>query len=167
MSEVELMIDWDSVEDHIAFTKSAPYGLFLEQLGTLQDGDIDLHHVHFSPHPPSNAMAMKTVPASQCFILYLALDVDQKSYEENIQEFVKTLEERAKGFKGCTMGWVVEELEHENVEGKCKAYAGAIGWDSVQAHMAFKETQAYKDNVHLFDTGLKASEVYHVRFRER
>lgn len=44
---------------------------------------------------------------------------------------------------------MVEErpLPKDNSE-MAKVYVAAIGWKSVEAHMAFRETQMFKDNIH-------------------
>jgi hypothetical protein len=47
------------------------------------------------------------------------------------------------GYLDSTGGWVVEDLAYDGQPGK--AYVAVVGWESIQAHMAYRETQAFKD----------------------
>ena len=89
----------------------------------------------------------------------------QKKYEQNFSKFIKGLKEHADGYKGYASGWFVEELEHESVEGKGKAYFAAIRWESVEKHLACRETEEFKAIRGLLRTeGVKGLEMYHVKF---
>jgi hypothetical protein len=61
-------------------------------------------------------------------------------------------EEDGKGlFVRGAYGWVKEELENaEKFDGKTKGYYVAFGWESVEAHMKYRETQAFKDTIPAF-----------------
>ncbi len=161
--------DWDSVQAHKDLIASPTYGPFAKHLMTIIDGHISLSHANFDPHPPSAALS--GAPVTERFTVYFSADTPEakiKSFDENVSKFLKVLKENAEnGFKAVAVGWVVEELDHEGVEGKAKALTGVIGWDSVEAHLKFRETPAFKENAGLLSEGVKAAEIHHVKFHER
>ena len=73
---------------------------------------------------------------------------DQDKFVEDIKKLVKAVEDNAETYTGSAGGWVQEELPIPGTSEKGKAYAAFIGWTSVEAHMQFRETQAFKDNIH-------------------
>lgn len=130
---------------------------------------ISMNHVNFEPHPPSAAVGR--APVTERFTLYFHADIsesDIKSWDQKIRKFAKVLEENAgAAFKGASVGWVVEELDHDDIKGKAKALTGVLGWESVEAHIAFREHPAFKENAGLLREGVEASELHHVKFEER
>ncbi|KAL9036355.1 MAG: hypothetical protein Q9180_004346 [Flavoplaca navasiana] len=149
----QVVIDWDSIVAHKKFMSSPNYGPFVKNLMPIVDGEIEsMRHAHLSPHPPSAALNGTTAPVTEMINHYFSADIsqsEQSSFESSVKQFSQVLEEKAEGFKGFAAGWVVEEVEHEGVEGKAKSWLSCIGWQSVEAHMAFRETKDFKDNVHL------------------
>lgn len=94
-------------------------------------------------------------------------DSEKSSFEENIQKFQKICEDHAEGYKGFASGWVVEELEHGEIEGKARVYHCLLGWESVEAHLAFRETQEFQDNIYLMrPSSRKAAKAHHVNLKE-
>ena len=57
---------------------------------------------------------------------------------------LRPLTEKLDGMVASAAGITYEELEYEGVKGK--AVVLVAGWESVEAHAAFKETAAYKEN---------------------
>ena len=128
-----------------------------------------MSHANFTPHPPSAAVSR--APVTERLTLFFPADiseVDKKTCDENFEKFLGILQEDAgTGFKAASLGWIVEDMKHEGIEGKAKAITGVIGWESVEAHMAFREHPAFKDNAGLLrGGGVKGSEVHHVKFQE-
>jgi hypothetical protein len=64
-----------------------------------------------------------------------------------------------KGYLGHAFGLVVEEIEKEEGSGKGKAVVLCIGWESRDAHMAFRETETFAKNIHLLREGMKGAEM--------
>ncbi len=157
--------DWDSYDAHQAFTKTSVYGPFAKNLMTIVDGDISMLHATFDPHPPSAALSVNNSVTEVLTAYFASKD---ESYDGNIRKFVDVLEGLG-GFKAACGGWVIEDVEDEKVgeEGKGKAYVGVVGWESVEAHMRARETDAYKENVHLLRDGPVAMEVHHTTFSEK
>jgi heme-degrading monooxygenase HmoA len=102
-----------------------------------------MQHAEFRT-PFSTAAA---APIVEMLTLYFPSDVDQAMVESTLITFIQTIVDNAKGFVGYTTGWVAEEVEHEKIEGKARAYAVAIGWESLEAHMAYRDTQTFKDDI--------------------
>lgn len=86
-------------------------------------------------------------PIVEMLTMYFSSDVDLDSVQTTFIEVIQTFVDNAKGFVDYTTGWIYEEADHEKVEGKAKSYAVAIGWESLEAHMAYKDTQTFKDNI--------------------
>jgi hypothetical protein len=63
---------------------------------------------------------------------------------------------------GWAYGTTHEEIEREGVKGKGAMLL--IGWDSREDHMAFRELQAFKDNIHLLRQTAKKIEMHHTKF---
>lgn len=90
-----------------------------------------------------------------------------------MQQLISVMTTSADGYKGYAGGWVIEEVPNPKSDGgknkdKVKAFAGAIGWQSVEAHLKFREHQAFKDNIHLLRGAkdLVGMDVFHVKFLE-
>ena len=77
---------------------------------------------------------------------------------------VKVVSDNA-GDQARTGGGVIEDVEYEGKKGK--GYVGLLGWESVEAHMSFRETQKFKDNIHLLREDTLGMEVHHTKFVER
>lgn len=73
-------------------------------------------------------------------------------------------EARGDGFRGMVYGVSHEEIEYKGVKGK--AGAVAIGWESKEGHMAFREKATFKENIGLLRGDAKAIEMHHVAVLE-
>ncbi|KAI9810843.1 MAG: hypothetical protein M1827_006050 [Pycnora praestabilis] len=170
---VQLLIDWDSVEDHQRFISSNPYAPFAKHLFTIADParPHSLIHVNFTPHPPSRAVSSTSSPATEIATFYFPASVtaeEQKKYEDSYNRFTELLSKESDGFVAGSAGWSIEEVEHESVgEGnKAKVFVLTYGWKSVEAHMQFRETSTFKKNIGLLRDGPKGVEMHHVKFIE-
>ena len=82
--------------------------------------------------------------------------------------------ERHGSLTGYRNGWAMESLETPLLEekdegrGKCDVYVNLTGWDRVETHVRFMETEDFRDNQHWFVgvEGLRGAEIVHVRFWE-
>lgn len=146
------------------------YEPFAQHMMSIVDGELDVCHANFTVHPPSASPNSEPAPVTEVVGHYFSTDISdskKSSFESNVDKFGKVLVENAKGVKGFLGGWVVEELEHPKVEGKVRLWQSLIGWDSVEAHLAFRETDAFKDNVHLMRLEFtKAASMHHVKFQK-
>ena len=134
---------------------------------SIVDGSLSLIHANFNPHPPSAAVSPTTSPVTEVFTAYFHEHSD--SYVGAVDKAFKTLKDKAEGCKATARGWVVEEVEDERV-GKGKkgrAFVGCIGWESVEAHMRFRETEGFKKIIPLLREGTLGLEVHHTKFQEK
>lgn len=96
-------------------------------------------------------LSKQSSPATEIITAYFPTDysdADQKTFEEGAQKLFTTVEQNADTYKGSASGWIVEELTIPGTSEKAKAWSGIIGWTSVEAHLDFRKTQAFKDNSH-------------------
>lgn len=147
--------------------KSSIYGPFGKHLMTIIDGQLTMLHANFDPHPPSAAVSSTTSPVTEVVTCYFT--AHDAGYEENVKKLTGILKEKAEGFRAASGGWVVEDVEHESIgEGKKgKAYVAVVGWESLEAHMRCRETEFFRDNIHLLREGPVKLEVHHTKFMEK
>jgi len=157
-------INWDSLASHQAFEASPAYGPFMESVEKLIAGEPTLYHTTMPLTTPFAGPA--TAPTTELVSLYFELSYPQADFDASWAEFARLFNENAKGFHGCAGGWSIEEVEREDIEGgKARVFLAALGWDSVEAHMAFRETPTFKEAIPLLRGGAKAIEVHHVKFQ--
>ncbi|KAJ9647048.1 hypothetical protein H2201_007216 [Coniosporium apollinis] len=160
---LQLVVDWASLEAHETFMKSGTYQPFLKHLKSIASGDPELYHVRFeTPFArPSSA------PVTELVTLYFEPSYDPADFKENWQKFSETAAKNAEGIRSMAAGWSIEERYHKSLgEGvKGKVFVGAIGWTSVEAHMDYRETEAFKDSVKYLRDGPKGIEMHHVEFK--
>lgn len=85
------------------------------------------------------------------------------AFDKAWTEFAKVLQDHAEGFKGWIGGWVVGEVPSDKVEsGTARKYIAGIGWESIDAHMTYRETEAFKVTIKEVRNAAKALSV--VRF---
>jgi hypothetical protein len=106
-------------------------------------GQAVLNHAHFNALFATVAAA----PVVELLRMYFPLDVDTGEVEKVWTGFMKVLEENAEGYHSTSCGWVVEDLDYEKVDGKAKGFTAAIGWESIEAHAKYRNTQMFKDSI--------------------
>jgi len=148
-SIMNLFIDWDSIDHHQKFIDSAEYKPFFDDIVGIVSGDVSFFHAQFDPHPPSTPLADGN--ATEYLTLYFPADYsveDQRRFDADMKEFAQIVQDACDGFRGGVTGWVVEELEDPKSSQKSKVCIMLIGWTSVETHLKFRETQAFKDNIY-------------------
>lgn len=130
---------------------------------TIIDGPLTMHHANFAPHPPSAAVSGTRSPVTEVLTCFFASK--DSSVDGNAAQLFKVFAENAEGFKAAAGGWIIEDVEYNGE--KRKAYAAVLGWESVEAHMKFRDTQIFKDNIHLLRDGPVGMEVHHTKFVEK
>jgi quinol monooxygenase YgiN len=124
------------------------YKPFMAKAGGLLTGSPDcliMHHVHFTPTLLS--LALKA-PVVEVLLLYTSPDSTDE-VPTTLTRFLDILAANAEGTTGSAHGWVREELEKDGVEGKLRGYMVAVGWESVDDHMKYRETEAFKESIPL------------------
>ncbi|KUJ23948.1 uncharacterized protein LY89DRAFT_633686 [Mollisia scopiformis] len=157
-----LMIDWTSLENHKSFTSSPTYGPFLKNLSPLLDDEnkpVHLHHFTPTPSPP-------TILGSAPVVEFATFYDPDPSFADSLGEFL-TIAEKGEGVVGWARGGVVEGVRRHDGKGKGeegKAYVFLVGWESVEMHMKFRETGAFRENVGLIRGNHGGVEMFHVKF---
>lgn len=129
---------------------------------TIVDGPLSMYHASFTPHPPTAAVGTAS-PTTEVLTCYFEKEDD--GFQSKVDQLIKAISENAEGFKAASGGWVIEDVEYKGKKGK--AYVAVLGWESVDAHMKFRETQAFRDNIHLLREGPLGMEVHHTEFLEK
>ena len=134
---------------------------------SIVDGSITMQHASFNPHPPSAPISHTTSPVTE--VLTCVLPSQDETFEKNALKLLNVVKEKAEGYKASAHGWIIEDVEHEKLESgkKGKAFLALLGWESLEAHMKFRETNDFKNNIHLLREGPVGMEVHHTAFVEK
>ncbi|KAI0121731.1 hypothetical protein BJ170DRAFT_599896 [Xylariales sp. AK1849] len=168
-NQVALFIDWEDVSAHQAFKDSEAYGPFLEGFGSIVAAPTTPYHVAFDPNPPTaldNEDGKGKSKVTEVLHVYFSADltvVQQQANLAAVQDFIDKAKPVAKGISGETAhGFVLEELDYKGE--KCRALVAVVGWDSIDAHHAFRDSEEFSKLSPLFAglEGLKGREVWHV-----
>ncbi|KIW88701.1 uncharacterized protein Z519_10747 [Cladophialophora bantiana CBS 173.52] len=181
-------VDWDDVENHKRFmnaeyvlTFHPPYLRLLtvcKCLRTVHGGDRNYrrwrgkgYHARPRPHPPVPALSNTTSPITEVVTMWFRNTYpqnDQDKVTEEVENFISIFENHAHNYTASAAGWVDEEIDIPGMEERGKAYVLLVGWTSVEAHMQFRETQAFKDSIHyvMGAKNLKKIEAVHVSLTE-
>ncbi|KAI0597774.1 Alpha/Beta hydrolase protein [Biscogniauxia sp. FL1348] len=139
--------DADSVPYYVALDPPRPAVLDNNETNTV----VEMVHMYF---PPARRGAPDVAAAVAAFVAQV----------------------RAPGFAGeAAWGWVVgsggrdgEEALLEYKGERCAAFVLCLGWESVQAHLRFRDTEEFQKSIPLIRgiEGLKGSGMEHVSFRK-
>lgn len=165
-----IFVDWDDLQNHIDFTKSRVYGPFMKNLGSILDGEAVLTHVTFNPNPPAAALSGAGGAATECFLSYYdpaISDAEKQDVTGRVEKFLTHVQSTA-GFRSVASGWQLEVSPVPGKSDKAKVFLVAIGWVSVDAHMKFRETDAFKNNISLIREAPKivGTRLFHVHNQE-
>lgn len=141
---------------------------------TIVDGPLTMHHATLTPHAAAAAALGTASPVTEVLTCYFDKKDEggggfEAKFEAKFEQLAQVVAAHAEGFRGgAAGGWVVEEegVEFKGEKGK-RAYVGLLGWESKEAHMAFRETEAFRDNIHLLREDPVGMEVHHTRFVQR
>lgn len=81
--------------------------------------------------------------------------------------FTEALQNHAEGYKIISTGWVDGKIDNRIVAGDATAYVAVIEWESVERHMAFRETEAFQKVIGPLRKATTGAELHHVVFRQR
>lgn len=158
-STLQMLFNWDSLSSHEAFIASEAYKPHLQRCATIMAGPVDIFHVDFEPAGGLSTALKAPVTEIATFYCEGAPGKDWKSNAAKAGEWLEK-EAGAVGYVGAAYGITHEEVEYKGVKGKAAVIA--IGWTSKEAHMEFRETQTFKENIGLLRGEAKAIEMHHV-----
>ncbi|KAG9241144.1 hypothetical protein BJ878DRAFT_246771 [Calycina marina] len=155
-----LLIDWTSLAKHQQFIDSPIYGDFVKRFGAILT-DIQIYHVETTPFPPA------ILTKSPCIEFATFYNIEP-GFLENLGKFASVLDEaKPKEFYGGALGPVVGEITQPK-EGATAGNAAVLffGWESREAHAAFRNTELFANNIFLLREKLGGAKVFHVAFEE-
>jgi len=166
-SHQRMFIDWDSLAAHETFMKSESYGPMIQEAMAATAAPPVIYHVALSPWPPAvltNEEGKGTSAVAELASFYFSgvTDDAMEAVRKETQRFLD-LVPGAAGFSGETsFGWSVEEVEFEGA--MCRVLLLAIGWESREAHMKFRDTEHFARIIPILTAleGIKGLQICHV-----
>ena len=138
------------------------YGPFLERLKGVIDGGlqaIEMVHVEFKPEGGFKSSLSASVTEIATFFY------DGKPSDDTYEQVEKFMDigqkEGDMKITGWSYGLTHEELEKDGTKGIGAVLT--IGWQSIDDHMAFRDTNAFKENIGLLRQTSKTAEMHHVQ----
>ena len=121
---------------------------------------------------PSPPLVLQS-PVTEIMLAYFPSDISstaKHTASSQFQQFVEKGLSKSKDVKGVSYGWGLENdfPVRGGEEGQLGSLLIAfIGWDSVEAHERFRETEAFKENVGLITgmEGLLKMVAFHISCR--
>jgi len=161
-----LYVEWDKVEDHERFTKSAAYQPMLNNLEPLFGGEPFLRHI--APKPfPSPALSPNIAPTIEVFTAYFPADVSQADQDKYAAAFEQFSKKGLPGKAGTSGGWSLEADIPNPKDGKPgKVFLAFIGWASKEEHMEWREKEEFRSSIHLLREGPVTLEAVHIKPEE-
>ncbi|KAK1082524.1 hypothetical protein LTR33_003861 [Friedmanniomyces endolithicus] len=152
---------WESLEKHYDFRKTPDHGPVLANLIKLRARPLTTYHVDFRPFTAFIRATEAPVTEVATFFFEGAAPT---AVLDRVTRFREVLnKQHVSGVLGAAAGLSLEELESEGVKGTAAMLL--IGWESVDAHMAFQKTQLFKDSVGLLPMAeAKRVEMHHTSF---
>jgi len=159
------IITWDSIQSHKDFMTTTEYPSFAKKFLSIKGGDHSIIHVDFKPSNDIHDKAL-TAPVTE-LATFLFPSAIPESYESGLLEFdAANVEAKIKGYQGAAYGFAHEDEVVLEDGKKGKAVVLAIGWDSVEDHLKFRETSTFKEHINLLTDGISGAEMVHVQFLE-
>jgi hypothetical protein len=110
------------------------------------------HHLQPSTCPPT---VFTSAPVIEMATFFKA----EAGFLENVMMFVARIKDQAEGALDFVYGPVIEDIENRDGDGEGRAVMLCIGWESKDAHMRFRESKTFADNIELLRKGLGGAEM--------
>ncbi len=129
-----------------------------------------MYHAALTPFPPRQALSKVHSPVTEIVTFYFAADFPETSHDK-ISSDTETFRNALGAPGGCNAsagGWVLEQVDLPDGQGKGKAFVMVIGWDSVDAHTKFLQDPIVQKHVPLIIglPGVIARDMCHVSLTE-
>ena len=168
-----VFVDWDSVESHEAFKKTEVYEPLVKRLNENLTTPPFLHNVELFPTHPAvlHNERGKSAVVELVKLFFPAGDAytsnQMASVAKNVRDFIDLMPGHAAGYSGeAAGGWAIHEVDFKGE--KTRVFVIAIGWETVQAHLDYRETDHFKANVTMLTTldNMKGTELAHIKTKE-
>ncbi|KAK8196901.1 hypothetical protein IWZ00DRAFT_181585 [Phyllosticta capitalensis] len=167
---MQMLIEWKSVEDHARFMAAPAYTPFFNNIKGIMSPTAAPILTHHALAPDASAASSTAAPVTELVSFYFAPDFVNADFDAPVAAFADAAAAHAKGLHAYTAGWAVEEdVEHASLAeagGKGKLWLLVVGWDSIDAHMAYRQTQAFRDTIGGLRAKSSGVEMHHVVFKE-
>ncbi|KIW00372.1 uncharacterized protein PV09_08083 [Verruconis gallopava] len=163
----EMVVEWRDIADHKRFQTNEAYGPFMEKARTVvseEPGSLVINHADLTT-PISD---VTSAPVVEVLLFYAAPDAGRDDeLVAAVRELVDAGLKNGAAVTNVAAGWVVEPLEWpEKFEGKAKAYRVVIGWESVEKHMEYRETDSFKQTIPAVRACVLATDMHHTVFNK-
>ncbi|KAL2803185.1 hypothetical protein BJX63DRAFT_412853 [Aspergillus granulosus] len=156
-NKIQLMINWDDISDHVAFTQSgADYEELFAGLTPLIAAPPEIFHVRVDPDAINKIL---DYPVIELATFYHT----GEGFEEALTNTLAALA-TSEECLGSVGGPVVEELA-DGEKGKGKAHYAAISWTSLEAHTAAMQQQDVKETGSVLKGAISRYEMHHIKFQ--
>ncbi|KAL3462543.1 hypothetical protein BJX64DRAFT_258900 [Aspergillus heterothallicus] len=156
-NKVQLMINWDDISCHIAFTQSgADYQELFAGLTPLIAAPPEIFHLQIDTDAVDKIL---DAPIVELATFYLV----GEDFEEAVTNTL-AVGTKSEGCLGFVRGSVVEELTYGD-SGKGKAHYAAISWTSLEARTATTQRDDVKESGLALIGKIGGYEVHHVKFQ--
>lgn len=126
-------------------------------------------HLSLTPYPHT---ALRS-PVTEVLLIWFPSDISPEAKDtatKRLQQFADVCLQPHTSIHAFNIGWGVENdfPVRDGEEGqKGSLLAGLIGWPSIDAHMQFRETDTFKNNIHLLRgmEGVVKMTMFHLRSR--
>ncbi|KAI7775026.1 hypothetical protein LA080_007452 [Diaporthe eres] len=159
--------DFASVEEHEKFAKEFGKDI-VKDFPKILCGHHFTKHLKLSPYPHTALRA----PVTEVLLVWLPSDTSQEAYDaaaKQLQQFADVLAEEPV-IQAVNVGRGVENdfPVRDGEEGRKGSLLNLmIGWPSIDAHMQFRETDTFKNNIHLLRgmEGVIKMTMFHIKSR--
>ncbi|KAM0721989.1 hypothetical protein Q7P37_002915 [Cladosporium fusiforme] len=155
---LQLLVDWDSRQDHERFMESAAYEPVLNRLSDIMHvSHAKFCHVDFEP--AGSLSRAISAPITEIVTFYYDYSPDA-DWLTTAAEAEKRLgkELKSPGYMNIAYGITHEEVEYMSIKGKAALLM--LGWESEDTRMSSRETTAFKQSIELLSDGAKAIEAH-------
>ncbi|KAI3401966.1 hypothetical protein diail_3940, partial [Diaporthe ilicicola] len=160
--------DFASVEEHEKFAKEHAEPI-VKDFPKILSGHHFTKHLNLAPYPHSALRA----PVTEILLIWFPSDISQAGKDavtNQVRQFADACLGGCADIQAINLGWGIENdfPVRDGEEGqKGSIFTGMIGWTSIDAHMQFRETDTFKDNIHLLREleGVVKMTMFHVKSR--
>jgi len=158
-NRVQVTSQWESLEERSRFVNSTEYASFRTQIEEVLGKGHSTFHVDLN-EPILGSDGAATSNVTEFVQVYFASSRVTPELQRHVEaEFVKfddIVTQEAKGNGGLTFGWVLEDQDHQDVEGgRAKCFFVARGWESMEDFQRLVQSKAYERAIP-FMLGLEA-----------
>ncbi|CAH0037532.1 unnamed protein product [Clonostachys rhizophaga] len=151
-----LFVDWETSEHRNNYRKSEEYASHVKVIGAYRNTEStakDFSKLVDIYSSPEDVLDSKGSRVTEVLIAYFPHDYDADSRStamKRVGEFVADGLKASPDWRGISCGWSVDNdvpvRGDESQSGV--AFVSFIAWPSVEAHLKFRETEAFKSTIH-------------------